>query len=1371
MKIFGVILFLLVVGISSLRASHAIGADLTYKCLGGNNYQVSFSFYRDCGGIGAPASVNLSYKSSCGDDFDFIANQVLGTGDEITEICPGYNSTCSGGVVEGAQKFVYQTTVTVPDDCDTWTFIFDGRLNGSARSGAIGTIVNPFSTYVYVEAFLDRSVDACNNSPVFQSEPSLFLCTSQESCFSFAAEDDDGDSLVYELVTPLTEENGTVSFLPPYTFEDPIASSSSLEFNEANGNCCVTPSMSQTAIMAVKVSEYRNGNLIGFVIRDIQVKTENCANNLPYFTGINGTNSFSIEACVGSQVEFEIQSYDDDVDDVLSISSDLSLIGASINVGSQDQPEISFVWDTSTGAYGEGSYDFQVTVEDDNCPFKGVQSYSFTVVLSEMEVDLGPDKEISCVGNTILSPTVISGGIPTYNWSNGDVSALVSVGPGSYSVIVTGSNGCVETDEVVVGINNNPDVEFSTGPVCIDSPILFEDNSSSNDGTSISDRQWLIGDIEQSLNSSFTYESEVLGNINVKLIITTTLGCVDSLERTIEVHPNPVADFSFTGTCSNDSFEFVNNSSISSGFIDVINWRFPDGSEELGATADYIFNGAGGNEVSLELTSNEGCKDTLIEVLDVKNPPVANFNAFPVCGGNDTIIEDLSLPGDAVLSTYQWTIEGVRYTNIGDVRHVFIGSGEIPAELIVEDANACSDTINKVFTTGERPVPSFIADSYCEYEMIDFNGEATISQATSLNYFWTINNDEYEMQNVSTDFRESGIYPVKLKVVAGTGCADSITQMVSIKQTPTVQFSVEDVCAGEESVFINNSSSDESSITDIDWDFNGLGSSNEENPTFEFPSDGEYLVSLEIENALGCSNDTSILTTAESLPIPSFDFQNVCEDVPYTYTSSSTIQSGSINTYQWKQDDQLSSVQSTFSFNPGQAGDYQVRLIVGSISGCTDSISHTITVHPKPVVDFTIENPCEDKPISFVNQSAISSGSINEYSWSFGFNNEVSTEESPVNIYDDPGIYSIDLSARSNFNCGSSQRKQLKVYARPLPVIQSVDVCSGSNALFENLTRINDDQDLNSIWMNGNDTLSTDTELNYQINQSGEYTVKLISWTEAGCLDSTNLTIEVFPLPEIAYSSNLTNGCAPLCVDVNPEISIESGEVDYYVLDVSADRTFTNEASSHCYEESGGYDVSIVAFSDKGCRMDTLTESYINVYERAEAALTVDKEETDIFDPSFEFQSMSSNADSILWILNGVDSITDDFFSYKFNDTGTYNVELFAITRNSCNDTAFTSVRVNPVYVNHIPTAFSPNEDGINEAWKPIVYAVNYYRVLIYDRWGSLMFESNDINEAWDGRKRGKGNICPVGVYVYQIKTVDVFGIERHYDGTISLLK
>ena len=154
-------------------ATHMAGADLTYRYLGNTQYEINYTFYRDCVGIPAQSSIDVTMSSAtCGTSGILTLFPIPGTGQEITRVCPGASTTCSGGTEPGIQKWEYTGVATIAN-CPDWIF----GTRECCRNGAITTLVDPLNEQMYVEATLDNSTSQNNSNhsdlPQISEIPSL----------------------------------------------------------------------------------------------------------------------------------------------------------------------------------------------------------------------------------------------------------------------------------------------------------------------------------------------------------------------------------------------------------------------------------------------------------------------------------------------------------------------------------------------------------------------------------------------------------------------------------------------------------------------------------------------------------------------------------------------------------------------------------------------------------------------------------------------------------------------------------------------------------------------------------------------------------------------------------------------------------------------------------------------------------------------------------------------------------------------------------------------------------------------------------------------------------------------------------------------
>ena len=231
---------------------------------------------------------------------------------EITRVCPGATTTCNGGTEPGIQKWEYSGVVTL-SNCPDWIF----GTRECCRNGAITTLVNPLSENMYIEATLDNSVSQ-NNSPVFSNIPIAFECIGQNNYYNHGGLDTDGDSLVYSFVAPLNDANlpvvwsGIRSTIRLLLFPEFDWSSKRRHFHASYNTWDCSNGRGNWWIQERCIS--------GTVIRDLQIYTITCNNELPLMSGIDSTNIYTTQACLGSTVCFDVYSADLDTPDSLGIS-------------------------------------------------------------------------------------------------------------------------------------------------------------------------------------------------------------------------------------------------------------------------------------------------------------------------------------------------------------------------------------------------------------------------------------------------------------------------------------------------------------------------------------------------------------------------------------------------------------------------------------------------------------------------------------------------------------------------------------------------------------------------------------------------------------------------------------------------------------------------------------------------------------------------------------------------------------------------------------------------------------------------------------------------------------------------------------------
>lgn len=335
-----------------VKASHAAGGEIIYEWVSDSTYRIFFKFYRDCGGISEPTSQDICYYSSCSSQtFTVTCNKWPGqippgvpNGSPVTLGCSGSSTECSNppnNQIPGVQEFWYYAIVTLPWQCNFWTFSTGiGSRNGSNNIAGSG--------FFFIETTFNNAYAQGNSSPYFDVKPIPYTCENLAYSFNNQAVDPNGDSLVTEVIQPLDATSQSicgpsspvalVSQTPPITFPgNPFQTNNQFTVNGATGQMNFTATQQGPQTLAVRIKEYRNGVLIGSIIRDCQVivLNPNLCNYTPSTINPNVNvdsavwNGNQMQACQDQQMKFCFDIATTDPDGVL-IVSDNSVTSASL---------------------------------------------------------------------------------------------------------------------------------------------------------------------------------------------------------------------------------------------------------------------------------------------------------------------------------------------------------------------------------------------------------------------------------------------------------------------------------------------------------------------------------------------------------------------------------------------------------------------------------------------------------------------------------------------------------------------------------------------------------------------------------------------------------------------------------------------------------------------------------------------------------------------------------------------------------------------------------------------------------------------------------------------------------------------------------
>lgn len=548
---------------SKIFASHIVGGEIFYDCLGGNDYQITLKIYRDC-------------NSTSGYDDPLPMTVFNGLGVNIFQFTipmPApvlldvvFNNPCvsipSGICVEEA---IYTKTVTLPASATGYTLTYQK----CCRTAGTQNLVNPSDQGITLTIDIPPSADAiCNSSPRFVNYPPLLLCANEELVFDHSATDPDGDVLVYELIAPY--QGGGTSFFPPgcgtCPSPDPALpppyndvnwipginhlnpfGAGAIAINPVTGLFTATPTIPGFYAVGVCVKEYRSGVLLSTNIRDFIFQVLNCqmlleAEITPQ-TSLPGFVSF----CDGLTVTFDNASFNG-----TDYVWDFGVPVITSDVSTAFEPTYTYP--------SPGTYTVMLVVNPSGAPCSDTTYQTFTVFEEIIPTFVPPPPQCilgnsfdfvgqgvyPLVGSTFLWDFGIANSPPTATTEDVNNVVFNEYGylPITYTVYYS-SCAVTYTDSVLVYAEPTIDYEISDELKC--APYLAEFNDLSFASTDIF-YEWNFGDgspISDLASPTHLYSTP--GVYDVSLTIWTTAGCIDTLSifalGLIEIFPSPTSSF------------------------------------------------------------------------------------------------------------------------------------------------------------------------------------------------------------------------------------------------------------------------------------------------------------------------------------------------------------------------------------------------------------------------------------------------------------------------------------------------------------------------------------------------------------------------------------------------------------------------------------------------------------------------------------------------------------------------------------------------------------------------------------------------------------------------------------------------------------
>jgi len=294
----------------------------------------------------------------------------------------------------------------------------------------------------------------------------------------------------------------------------------------------------------------------------------------------------------------------------------------------------------------------------------------------------------------------------------------------------------------------------------------------------------------------------------------------------------------------------------------------------------------------------------------------------------------------------------------------------------------------------------------------------------------------------------------------------------------------------------------------------------------------------------------------------------------------------------------------------------------------------------------------------------------------------------------------------------------------------------------------------------------------------GTVPYNLTSVQDANCQQTVaaSATMTVLPLPNATISNN-----EDVCRDSVPKaIQFKGmyGTAPYTFIFTVNNDSVTQSADSiystkPATDKTGTFVYVLTNVTDGNNCSKTLNQTAtVAVHENPHALFTINPESTSLLEPTITITDASIATTSWYWNFGDNNSSpSSDPKEHTYADTGTYKIKLIA-SNSLCKDSTSEIVRITLPTSLYIPNTFTPNGDGVNDVFKAQGDGITTFEMVIYDRWGQLVFQSTDINKGWDGKVNGGSNVSATDTYVYVINITALANKHDYtYRGVVNLLK
>ena len=969
-------------------------------------------------------------------------------------------------------------------------------------------------------------------------------------------------------------------------------------------------------------------------------------------------------------------------------------------------------------------------------------------------------------------------GADEWNWDFGDggtsnIPSPVHIygAPGTYIIKLTVRNfttGCTYT-RTNTQIVSHEIANFTATDTVICKRTTVTFNAIGSNPANIALYQWAFGDGASATGLSTSHAYTTAGFYDVSLIAVNYNGCRDTLVKHQYIRVNgPTAGFtvSASASCLLTTITFTDTSATDGTHaITQWIWNYGDGHIDTlaaGGAVQHNYTSAGAYTISLTVTDNNGCRDSIIKSGAVTiSRPVAGFTADTAScpGKNIQFVNSSTGPG----LIYNWNFGDGGTSISASPVHAYAANGIYSVKLVIYDQYGCSDSLTRInYITITTPIANFtVSDSAgtCPPLIVSFTNSS--QSYTSLS--WDFGDGTTTTNpNPSHFYNVPGTYFASLTITGPGGCTSVKQQKITVRG-PYGSFTYGPL-TGCKPLTVNFKATTHDRVSFV-WDFaDGTTiATNDSIISHTYTIVGSYIPKMILIDAGGC---TVAITGPDTIRIhgvkAGFNFTPplICNSGTAQFTSTSTS-NDVISSYAWDFGDATTSTATNPAHFYSSPGLYYPKLKVTTSFGCTDSLQAIIPVKivASPQAQLTqTANGCTPVTITFAGSLSVADTSALTWQWSFGNGNTSALINPPEQVYSVAGTYPVKLLVTNSSGCKDTVLTSVQAFA--LPVVNAgVDtlICKGTGR-----------------------TLHASGAVSY-------------AWTPSTGLSCTNCASPVAtPDSAITYTVRGTSadGCQntdDVLVKVKYPFIMTNSRGDS-LCKGSALKLFASGAYTYSWSPSTGLNSTssatptanpivtttyqVIGTDDKHCFSDTALVP-IRVFDLPTVEAGPDKT-INVGQTIDLVPTISADVVDVLW--NPTGSIFRSSYpsvTIKPRETTTYTVAVKNNGGCTARDNVTVYVICNGANV-FIPNTFSPNGDGSNDVFYPRgtgLFSIKTARV--FNRWGEVVYEKaefmpNDAAAGWDGTFKGKK--LNTDVYIYVIEILCDNNTLLTYKGNIALI-